>query len=104
MRFELLVLLIQMLGSIYIGVRFSPRIAVICLVVLLYGPAAALTKISVGSVIIPLGSVVALLGIFFTLKVSLPKSNFCYILTLVCVCILIAVLQSDIYILVYKSL
>ncbi|MDG1163985.1 MAG: hypothetical protein P8N61_01285 [Porticoccaceae bacterium] len=100
MRFELLVLLIQMLGSVYVGVRFSPRIAVISFVILLYGPAAALAKISVGSVILPLGSVVALLGIFFTLKVSLPKSNFYYILSLVCVCIVIAVIQSDIYILV----
>jgi len=99
-RFELLVLLVQILGSVYIGARFSLRIAVISFVILLYGPAAALAKINVGSVILPLGSMVALLGIFFTLKASLPNSSFYYILSLVFVCIVIAIFQSDIYILI----
>lgn len=100
MRLELLVLLIQILGSIYIGARFSPRIAVISFVILLYGPAASLAKISIGSMILPLGSLVALLGIFFVYKVSLPNSIFYYILSLIFVCIFIAIFQFNIYILV----
>lgn len=100
MRFELIVLFVQILVSLYIGVRFSPRIALISFVILLYGPAAALAKISVGSVILPLGSIVAVLGIIFTCKASLPRFSVYYILGLVVSCIVTAVLQFDIYILV----
>ena len=98
MRFEVPFLILQSLGFLYAFYRYDPRTAFTVSILLIYGPAASLLKFTSGSVVIPLGSFAAVLAIFFTIKCTLPRNLFYYLVSVFFGSILISVINFDLYI------
>jgi hypothetical protein len=98
MRFEYIVLIFQLFSLGFIYFRFNSRVAIVTLVIFTYGPAASLVKIDLGPVVLPLGIVIALCGILYTLKTSLYRPIFYYISGLILASVTIAILQFNMYI------
>lgn len=96
-------MVVQLFGFAYAWFRYDSRVAILTFLLLLYGPAAALANLSFGSVTLPLGSAVALLGILYTSKCAISKHLFYYAAILVSTCIMIAIINFDLYILVMTT-
>lgn len=99
MRFEILVVVIQMLGFAYIWFKYDFKNAFLPSLLLFYGPAAVLANLSIGSATLPLGSAIALSGIMYTLKCSISTNLSYYALILGFSCIMMAIIHLDLYIL-----